>query len=130
MEKHFLIILISVLACLFSKAEAQSDTTVYGWEDSLDVQAKFNDDYKKFLRKNLVYPEDAIRNRQQGEANLIFVIEKDSTVSNLQVEGYYPSMNAEALRLIELTNKKWVPGRKDGVPVRTRKSLQIIFRLN
>lgn len=83
----------------------------------------------KYLHKNLRYPAIAQENGIQGRVVVQCVINKDGSVSDVQVlQGVDPSLDKEALRVVS-TMPRWTPGKQRGKPVRVRYTLPITFRL-
>jgi len=83
----------------------------------------------KFLRENIKYPEDAVSNGVQGRVNVKFVVEKDGSISGIEVvRSVHPSLDAEAVRVVKLM-PKWKPAENRGKPVRTKYMLPIFFRI-
>ena len=61
--------------------------------------------------------------------NVGFIIEKDGSVSNVEVvKSLDPRLDEEAVRVISVS-PKWSPGQIKGAPVRTRMVLPVEFRL-
>ena len=75
------------------------------------------------------YPKIAQENGIQGRVTTDFIVEKDGSITNIQVaRDIDPSLDAEALRVVG-TMPKWIPGKQRGQIVRTRYTLPITFRL-
>lgn len=90
---------------------------------------QFNGNLKEWLKKHLNYPEMAAEMGLQGRVFLQFVVEKDGSVSNIQVvRGVDPSLDQEAVRVIR-SMPKWTPGKQRGKAVRVSCSMPIIFQL-
>jgi TonB family protein len=88
-----------------------------------DKEAYFKDTTKReismFIMKNLRYPEYALEHDIMGKVYMKFVVEKDGTVSNVQVvRGVSACLDKESIKVVSLF-PKWIPGEKDGVPVRS-----------
>ena len=82
-----------------------------------------------YLGNNVVYPTVAIQNNIQGRVIVSFIIEKDGSVSNVElISGVDPLLDAEALRVVKAM-PSWTPGKINGKPVRTQYALPITFRL-
>lgn len=100
--------------------------------DVVEVQPQYpggNEAMKKFISENLQYPKIAQENGIQGRVITQFIIEKDGSLSDIQiVRGVDPSLDKEAVRLIG-TMPAWVPGTQRGNKVRVRYTLPITFRL-
>ena len=83
----------------------------------------------KYLEKNLRYPQICKEQGVQGRVFLQFVVNTDSTISNIEVvKSVNPHLDKEAVRVVS-SMPKWVPGRQRGKPVRARFILPITFRL-
>lgn len=78
----------------------------------------------KFIAENTKYPDMAIENSIQGIINLVFVVNKDGTIGDIQVVGRELGfgLEKEAIRVIKMTSGKWKPAkqREKAVPVRYR----------
>ncbi|MGV8962098.1 MAG: TonB family protein [Candidatus Saccharimonadaceae bacterium] len=82
-----------------------------------------------FLGENIKYPAEAVKNKTEGRVILNFVIEKDSSVSEINIErGIDPLIDAEAIRVISMM-PKWEPGQQNGENVRVRFTLPIEFKI-
>ena len=83
----------------------------------------------KFLFDNIKYPTIAQEKGVQGRVICNFVVEKDGSISDIQVvRGVDPSLDKEAVRVIEAM-PKWTSGKQNGEVVRVRFTLPVIFRL-
>jgi TonB family protein len=61
---------------------------------------------------------------------LNFIIEKDGTVSDIQVmDGVHVALNTEAVRVLMLTDGLWMPARIDEAPVRCAFILPVKFAI-
>ena len=115
------------------KAVAQAAEPVYSPSD-LDKRPQFfRGDERKFLRewvyKYLKYPASAVRDGVSGKVTVGFVIEKDGSVSGVEVvKSLDRRLDEEALRVIKVS-PKWTPGEIKGKAVRTRIVLPVEFRL-
>lgn len=84
----------------------------------------------QYLAKSIKYPEDAIKQKIQGRVSVTFVIEKDGSVSNIEVaRSVSPSLDKEAIRVIS-NMPKWTPGKlKDGKVVRVAYTCPVVYHL-
>ena len=74
------------------------------------------------------YPEAARRNNIEGRLTLNFVIEEDGTTSHVRItRPLHPLCDSAAVQAVRAT--RFLPGRRDGEPVRTRMSLPVLFKL-
>ena len=83
----------------------------------------------KYLSDNVKYPEEALKAGIQGRVTAMFVINEDGSVGDVEiVRSYHSSLNAEAIRVVK-SMSKWTPARHDGMPVKVRYTVPIIFSL-
>ena len=110
-------------------ASDNEDDTIY---EGVHIYPQFEggmDKLPEFLSKNLVYPESARLSMAQGVVYVQFVIEKDGSVSNIEIkEGFNQACEEEAIRVVGLF-PKWTPGQLNGKVVRTRLALPPVFSL-
>ena len=100
--------------------------------DFPDEFASFNggqETWLAYLEKNLQYPETAKATEEQGKVYISFIVEKDGTVSNIEVlRGLSPEMNKEAIRLIK-ESPKWIPAKYQNEIVRSKVTMPVRFVL-
>lgn len=81
-----------------------------------------------FIVKELEYPALAIENAIQGRVMVSFVVEKDGSLSDIQIVtpvGW--GIDQEAIRVVKLM-PRWRPGENNYRPVRVRVHLPIKFQ--
>ncbi|MDE7375041.1 MAG: energy transducer TonB [Odoribacter sp.] len=84
----------------------------------------------KWISKNVKYPQLAQENGIQGKVFIKFVIEKDGSITDVQVSrGVDASLDKEAIRVIKAM-PKWKPGKQRGKAVRVSYTLPINFQLS
>jgi TonB family protein len=94
-----------------------------------DEEPKFRGDFGSFLGKHISYPARDKENNVQGKVILTFVIEKDGSLSHIKIlRSPDQSLGNEAIRVLKLS-PPWLPGKKDGVPVRVQYTIPISFSL-
>jgi TonB family protein len=85
------------------------------------------DDFREWVAKQLVYPEDAAEEGISGRVLVSFIVETDGSLSNIKVvKGSYPSLDAEALRVVK-SSPKWEPGVQRNRKVRVSVTIPINF---
>ena len=88
-------------------------------------QEKLNE----YLSTHLQYPAEAKEKGIQGRVTMIFIVNRDGSISDAKVaRGVEPSLDNEALRIIN-SMPHWIPGQQGGKNVRTRYTLTLPFRL-
>ena len=82
-----------------------------------------------YISSNVHYPADALAAGIEGRVTTMFIVEKDGTLSNVQIlRNLEPSLDAEALRVIR-SMPTWKPGYQNDKPVRTRYTVPVNFRI-
>ena len=83
----------------------------------------------KWLSQNIRYPEAAQQNDIQGRVIVKFVVEKDGSISQVTVaRGVDKDLDREAVRVVKRM-PKWQPGKNNGVAVRSKFTLPVVFKL-
>ena len=92
-------------------------------------KGKGTDAFSQWVTAHLKYPKDAKAAHIDGTVNVKFVVGSNGGVQEVEVlQGAFPSLDAEAVRVIK-SSPKWKPGVKDGKPVRVTYTLPVIFVL-
>ena len=85
--------------------------------------------FSKWVRENLIYPETAKENGVQGRVTVQAIINSDGSLSDIRVlRGCDRALDKEAVRVISLS-PKWEPGKQRGRAVPTICSFPVIFTL-
>ena len=90
----------------------------------------FMEQMAKHIKKNQQYPERAMEDNIQGRVAVLFVIDKDGSITNVQARGPKGGelLEKEALRVISKL-PKFKPGMQRGKPVKVKYSQPITFKL-
>jgi len=88
---------------------------------------------RKFLRDNIVYPEQAEKDELEGAVFVDFVVGVDGSVSNIEVTDATSAdvdqaFRNEAVRVVG-SMPKWTPGRQNDKPVNVKYSIPITFQI-
>lgn len=82
-----------------------------------------------FIAKNIKYPREALMTGKQGKVVLNLVIDTDGAIVDVSVaKSVNPELDEEAMRVAYLM-PNWIPGKKDGKPIRVRHQLPVNFKL-
>ncbi len=85
--------------------------------------------WANYLRKNLHYPERAVKNRIQGTVVMQFIVNSQGKTEEVTViESVEYSLDQEARRIIE-DSPDWIPAVQNGVVVKSYKRQPIVFSL-
>jgi protein TonB len=84
-----------------------------------------------FLAKNIKYPQKAIINNAEALINVMFVVDEEGQIKEIQRKGVYRygyGLEEEAVRVVS-TLPKWNPGLEHNRPVKVYFTLPIRFQL-
>lgn len=85
--------------------------------------------FKQYLEKNLRYPERAKKNKVEGRVTVQFTVEANGTLTNFTIiRGIGSGCDEELIRLIK-EGPKWIPTKKDNVPVQGKAKVRLKFDL-
>ncbi len=86
--------------------------------------------FHKWVQSQVVYPQIAQENGISGRVTLTFVIEKDGSLTNIQIlQSPDALLSDEATRVLKMS-PKWTAGRQRNQTVRVRFTLPVVFNLN
>ncbi len=103
-----------------------------GLASVVDVNPRFpgGDDARLYyLRQNIRYPDEAVRNRIQGVVMVVFVVETDGSISRVKVAGHLGGGCDEEAMRVTRAMPRWEPGKRNGKPVRVLVRMPIVFRI-
>ena len=85
--------------------------------------------FKRYIDKNLKYPEEAKKNKIEGVVVMQFVVEKNGDVTNPRVvRRLEASLDSVAMNLIK-GMPRWTPASDHGVKVRCKYSVPVAFNI-
>ena len=97
--------------------------------DIAEQMPSFKGNVNQWLAQNLSYPAVAAENGIQGRVIVNFVVEKDGSISNVQVvRSVDPALDREAVNTVKRM-PKWNPGMNNGQPARVKFTLPVTFKL-
>ena len=83
----------------------------------------------EYIGSNIIYPEEAKNNNIQGRVYVGFIVEKDGTLSNIEIlRGIGAGCDAEVVRIVQ-SMPNWTPGYQNEKPVRVQFTLPVVFAL-
>ncbi|MFK8005292.1 MAG: energy transducer TonB [Saprospiraceae bacterium] len=84
----------------------------------------------KFVYGNIKYPKIAQENGIEGRVILSYIVNKDGTISDVEViRDPGGGCGEEAMRVIK-TMPKWIPGKSKGEVVKVKYIFPVVFKLN
>lgn len=97
-------------------------------EEKPSFQGGDMNQFSKWVRENLVYPEAAKENNIQGRVTVQFTIGTDGLLTDIKVlRGIDPSLDLEAVRVIS-QSPEWTPGKQEGRAVPVIYNFPVIFQ--
>ena len=85
--------------------------------------------FRNWVQSKVRYPQIAQENGISGQVLLTFVVERDGTLTNIQVlMTPDSSLSDEAVRVLK-TSPKWTPGKQRNQAVRVKYTLPVVFRI-
>ncbi|MFI3320504.1 MAG: energy transducer TonB [Rikenellaceae bacterium] len=85
--------------------------------------------FHKWVQSNVKYPQIAAENGVSGRVILTFVIEKDGSLTNIQVlQTPDRSLSEEAIRVLK-SSPKWTAGKQRNQSVRVKFTLPVVFSI-
>lgn len=118
---------------IYSKKEQnESESNKIFNGDDVDQQPSFpggTNALNTFIVSNLKYPVWAQEKGIQGRVVVKFIVEKDGSISNVEVDrSVNPGLDNEAMRVVKAM-PKWIPGQINGKAVKVECSHPFVFRL-
>lgn len=133
MKKQFMLTMLLML--MATVAMAQHNRGNAGKDKVFDVVEEMPQfpggqvELFNFLSDNVKYPADAEKKKIEGRVIATFVVDKDGSITDAEiVRSVYPSLDAEALRVINAM-PKWIPGKQSGKTVRVKYTVPLTFSL-
>jgi protein TonB len=110
-------------------AERKDTINVYDCVEQMPSFPGGTQKLKEFIEENLRYPKGLEESCVQGRVIVRFIVERNGKLSNVKVvKSVHPVLDKEALRIVKLM-PRWIPGRQNGITVRVKCYIPIIFRL-
>lgn len=104
---------------------------IYVFVDSMAMPFGGYDPFYMYIATTLRYPEEAREKNVTGKVFVEFVVEKDGKISSENIKilrSPHISLSEEARRLME-NAPDWKPGKIKGIPVRSKRTLPLSFKL-
>ncbi|QNR84546.1 TonB family protein [Pedobacter riviphilus] len=115
-----------------SAIKSENTDKVYDFV-SIEKQPEFPGGISKFYRylsSSIKYPKLAQENNVQGKVFLSFVVEKDGSLTDIQItRGLGSGTDEEAIRVLK-ESPKWHPGIQNGLAVRVKYNINVNFTIN
>ena len=88
-------------------------------------------DFRAWVQEHLQYPAEAVKRNIQGRVVVTFTIEKDGSVSNIQILQSPDKLLADEARRVIASSPAgaWTPGEQRGQAVRVKLTVPVDFRI-
>ena len=84
---------------------------------------------RAYLEEHTVYPEEAQKQKIQGQVRITFIVQPDGQISDIAVaQGAALLLDREALRVVR-SMPRWIPAREKGIAVAMPVTIPITFRI-
>jgi len=103
-----------------------------GLNAAIDVYPRFpgGDEARLYyLRKNTRYPDAALKSEVQGVVMVVFIVEADGSVSNVNVTKKIGGGCDEEATRVTREMPRWEAGKRNGRSVRVMVRMPIVFRM-
>ena len=123
--------IISCLLLLFLAIAPVCDSLAQNAKDEIIMPQYPGGDAElhKYILSELEYPLEARLNNEKGEVLVAFSVGMDGYISGVRVvRSVSESLDAEAVRVVSKM-RPWIPGKKNGRPVRAEMSIPINFKV-
>ncbi|HDZ41033.1 MAG TPA: TonB family protein [Bacteroidetes bacterium] len=85
--------------------------------------------FREWVQRNVKYPAEAVKEGIQGKVFIMFVVNEDGYVSDVEIlRGVHPSLDEEAVRVVN-SSPVWSPGFQRDIPVKVKFSITVNFQL-
>lgn len=136
---HYLLLSLIMLYFTVTYLQAQIKDSIYlKQHESVKIAKQIDDmpvftggweELMFFLRQNVNYPQDALKQGIEGRVAVQFTVSKDGSTKDINiVRSLFPSCDAEAVRVVSIM-PKWIPGKLKGKPVDAIYTLPLSFKL-
>jgi protein TonB len=99
-------------------------------EDMPKFQGEGLNAFRRFVQRNLRYPDMAHDNGIEGTVYLRFIVDKDGSLTDISVlRGVDPALDEAAVAAVK-GSPKWEPGKQRGKPVKVSCTMPIAFVLD
>ena len=100
-----------------------------GCEDAEDKRSCFNQKIQSHISKNFNYPKEALEQGIEGKVSVMFTINSDGNIVDIEKRGSHQLLEAEVERIISrLPQMK--PGKLEGKAVNVPYSIPVVFKLD
>lgn len=108
---------------------SEDDTPFLVAEEMPLFQGKDLNTFRTWVQSQIRYPAEALKRGIEGRVVLSFIVERDGSVSTIQLLQSPDRILSEEARRVVSSSPKWTPGRQNGHLVRVRYMLPVDFSI-
>lgn len=109
---------------------ASEDDTPFLVADEMPLfQGKDLNTFRTWVQSQIRYPAEALKRGIEGRVVLSFIVERDGSVSTIQLLQSPDRILSEEARRVVSSSPRWTPGRQNGHLVRVRYMLPVDFSI-
>lgn len=109
--------------------EQGSEELLYIVEEMPWFQGKGIQEFNRFVKTNVKYPQQALESRISGRVYVQFTVDEGGQLTNASIlKGCHPLLDNEVLRVIN-NSPPWQPGKQRGKPVKVTMVMPVTFYL-
>ncbi len=86
-------------------------------------------EFRYYVMKNFVYPEEALQCNIMGMVKTEFVVEKDGWIKEVNVVESPSEVLSDELTRVLVMSPRWQPGMHEGKPVRVKHTLGVVLNI-
>jgi TonB family protein len=85
--------------------------------------------FEDFIKRNVTYPESAVKNNAEGTVQISFTVEKDGSPANFKIlRGIGYGCDQEVINILKMS-PKWRPAIDNGRPLTMKQTVSVKFSL-
>jgi len=122
--------LFAVFAINVQAQDNKKKKDVYFTVEKMPVYPGGQKAIREDIAKAVKYPEVAKKNGIQGKVFVTFIVNEQGKIADAKIaRGVDPSLDKEALRVMNTLDKTWTPGKEKGKAVKVSYTVPINFSL-
>ena len=85
---------------------------------------------QEFIKKNLVYPEDALTYHVEGTVYADIYLDSLGTVTAVEFPGTHLGLGLEEeTHRVLMLSPRWIPAKENGIPVKSKVTVPVVYKI-
>ena len=94
-------------------------------------RSEFYQNVNDFLISGIEYPVESLKAGDEGTEVIQFVVTPKGNVTDIKIiNNVSDIIDQEVIRILEVSNGKWIPGTANGEPVAMEKEVSVVFKIS